>query len=141
MPTITVTPRVKKQLTNVSVGDKVRINSNGDLHVTAPESKEQILNERYGHLRDKTLTLTEASKKYGVPRGTLNSWVNQSKYLQPTDNDSYPATYNESEIAYLAEIWEDRRKIGSRAPLLDDDGLPYEIKHPNLAEYRRNKKS
>jgi hypothetical protein len=40
----------------------------------------------------------------------------------------------------LSDIYHKRQKTGSRAPLLDERGLPYKLKLPDLAQYRRGKK-
>ena len=49
---------------------------------------------------------------------------------------------NEADVAYCAEIYHERKanKIGFRAPLLDEAGLPYQLKHPKLAKYRLKKR-
>lgn len=140
MTTVTVTPRVKKQLTNIMVGDKLIINADGVLLVTTtPKTKEQIIKERYGHLINNRITMTDAAKKYNVPRGTLEKWYHRCRYISPIDV-SYPAVFDEAEISYLADIYHERRKTGSKAPLVDKNGLPYQLKRPDVSEYRRNKK-
>ncbi|MCG3210929.1 MAG: hypothetical protein FOGNACKC_04565 [Anaerolineae bacterium] len=134
---------VESLLQNLPPGVKVDVNftPDGAITFTVQQTKEQILKEKYGHLLGKKLSLTEAAKKYNVPRGTLLSWVYYTNYLSPVDSDAYPKLFNEAEVAYLVDIYEERRRVGSKALLVDDDGLPYEFKHPNLAEYRRNKKN
>jgi len=139
MSAITVTQRVKNQLTNIAIGDTLVIN-NGELLVTTPKTREQLIKERYGNLLNHQITLTEAARKYDVPRGTLEKWYHRVGYISPIDSTSYPAIFDEAEIAYLADIYHDRRKTGSKAPLLDKDGLPYQLKRPDVSEYRRNKK-
>jgi hypothetical protein len=104
-------------------------------------TKEEILKEKYGHLLGNKLTLTQAAEKYEVPRNTVASWLYISGYLKLVDRDTYPLTVDEAEIAYLVDIYQERQKMGSRAPLLDEAGLPYEIKRPDVAEYRRKKKT
>ena len=49
---------------------------------------------------------------------------------------------DEAEVAYCAEIYHERKAAGIRsgAPLLDEDGLPYELKHPELSAYRCRKR-
>jgi hypothetical protein len=45
---------------------------------------------------------------------------------------------DEAEVAYCAEIYHARNGI-SGVPLLDEDGLAYQLKHPELSEYRRKR--
>ena len=103
-------------------------------------TKEAILDGLYKHLRGQEITMTKAAAKYDVPRSTISSWVDRSNYLSPLNPTAYPATFDEAEIAYLADIYQERRKTGSKAPLLDDNGLPYQLAHPDLARYRRQKR-
>ncbi|MCP4370663.1 MAG: hypothetical protein GY797_21505, partial [Deltaproteobacteria bacterium] len=100
----------------------------------------EIIAVRFAYLSGQPITLTKAAKKYNVPRSTLQNWVYRSNYLKPIPPASYPANFDEAEIAYLADIYQDRQRTGSRAPLIDESGLPYELKHPDLAQYRRKKK-
>ena len=106
------------------------------------QTKEDILQEEYSDLLNGWLTLTEAAKKYNVPKATLKTWIYRSNYIQNTKG-SYPMTINEAEVAYCADIYHARKESGLGfygAPLLDEDGLPYELKHPSIAEYRQRKK-
>jgi hypothetical protein len=113
-------------------------NGNGD-NGRKSQTKEEIITAKFIHLEGQPITLSEAAEKYDIPRGTIESWYYRAKYIQPIPPDSYPANFDEAEVAYLADIYHSRKKTGSRAPLLDKDGLPYELKHPDLAQYRRKK--
>ncbi len=133
--------QLKTRLTNSPPGSIIIEKlPNGVIMVDdTPQTKQEYLERDYPDLIGQTITLTEAAKKYAIPRGTLNNWYNSAGYIQPVEN-SYPSIFDEAEIAYLISIYHQRRASGSKAPLLDDDGLPYEIKHPKLADYRRRKK-
>jgi len=112
----------------------------GEFIVTAEKlTKAEIIADKYPHLVGKPITLSDAAQKYGVPRTTLQKWHYRSNYITPVDPTDYPFCFDEAEIAYLTEIYNRRKITGSRAPLIDDDGLPYEVKHPELADYRRRK--
>ncbi len=115
-------------------------NGNGN-NGTKPQTKAEIIAAEFAHLHDQPITLSEAARKYDVPRGTLEAWQYKN-YLTPTHPDAYPKLFNEAEIAYCADIYHDRKRVGTGfygAPLLDENGLPYELKHPDLAQYRRKK--
>ena len=106
---------------------------------TNTRTKQQIIEEQFAGLRGQLITLSEAAQKYDIPRSTIQSWVYRSNYIEPV-GDNYPLVVDEAEVAYCANIYKQRRASGSKAPLLDEDGLPYELKHPDLAAYRRQKK-
>lgn len=153
MPTLTTTEaqrQTQRLLTNPAPGARMRLEITPDGYVNVTEttplpfkdkytSKQALLKAEYGHLMGHTLTLTEAAKKYNVPRGTVGYWFHQSNYIQPV-GDSYPNVFDEAEIAYCVEMYRHRRANNSKAPFFDENGLPYEIKHPNLASYRQQKK-
>jgi hypothetical protein len=107
------------------------------------KTKEQIIEEQFGHLRGKLITISEAAEKYDVSRKTVEAWIYRNQYLSIIDDTSYPKRIDEAEVAYCANIYHERQKMGLRhgIPLLDEDGLPVlELKHPELAKYRRKKK-
>jgi hypothetical protein len=103
-------------------------------------TKEQIIAEKFGDLREQPITISEASERYKVLGRTIREWVSLD-YIQVVDH-SYPVKIDEAEAAYCAEIFHERKAAGIRsgAPLLDEHGLPYELKHPELSAYRRRKK-
>lgn len=140
MPTVTIT-EAQKLLTRLQPGVKIEIERtlHGDIKLTTPQTKQEILEAKYKHLIGQTITLSEAADKYDVPRATISAWSYRSDYINPIGNN-YPAIFDEAEIAYLVDIYNQRRAQGSKAPLLDENGLPYEIKHPGLAKYRKRKK-
>lgn len=104
------------------------------------QSKEEIIVAKYSDLIGQPITLSDAAEKYGVSLSAAKNWIYRNSYISPMSQDSYPAYFDEAEFAYLAGIYHERQKTGSRAPLLTPEGLPYKIKLPNLAEYRRQKK-
>ena len=54
----------------------------------------------------------------------------------------YQMKLNEAEVAYCVDVHNKKKEagIGFRGPLLDANGLPYQLKHPELAKYRREKR-
>ncbi len=118
----------------------------GELLVSANSSpqkiktKEQIIADKYGPLKRQPITVSEASQRYKVLNRTIREWVSLN-YIQVVD-DGYPMKIDEAEIAYCAEIFHERKAAGVRSgvPLLDEQGLPYELKHPELSAIRRRKK-
>jgi hypothetical protein len=130
--------QLRKLLTNTRPGDKIKIKSTGEIVVK--QTKAEIIQQEYPHLAGQGITLSEAAKKYGVPRSTIEKW-HYNDYISVIEN-SYPIILNEAEIAYCADIYHARKAagIGFRGvPLLDENGLAYELKHEVLAKNRRRK--
>ena len=106
-------------------------NGNGD-DINARLS--QIQREDFAHLEGELITLTEASREFGVPRGTLRDWLYRG-YIRGVGK--YPTRVNKADVAYCAAIYQVRKQFHSRAPLLDENGRPYLLKEPELARLRR----
>ena len=98
-----------------------------------------IKRESFARLQGQAITVSEAAKKYGVHRNTILGWTKQ-KYItvlrESTGRGSY-IELDEADVAYCAAIHEIRKQYRSRAKLLDADGKPYLLMHPNLAKARR----
>ena len=98
-----------------------------------------IRREDFEHLRGKAITVTEAAEKYGVHRNTVLGWAKQ-KYITVLRESVGRGSYielDEADTAYCAAIHVVRKQYKSRAKLLDDDGSPYLLMHPDLAKARR----
>ncbi len=100
-----------------------------------------IKREAFAHLKGQEITVTEAAKKYSIPGTTIRDWIN-SKYILIINPGGYPMKLDESNIAYCVAIHNVRKMIGIRfgVPLLDDNGSPYLLKHPELSLYRRRRR-
>jgi hypothetical protein len=141
----TLTPaEAQKLLTNLSPGTKIEISKSpaGEIVVSeineVTKTKADILKEEYTDLVGQPITLSDASKKYNVIRRTIERWITQD-YIAVINPNNYPIEIDEAEIAYCADVYH-QRKGKSGVPLLDENGLPYQLKHPNLSEYRALKK-
>lgn len=118
---------------------EVLVPANNDTHKI--KTKEQIIAEKFKELIDQPITITEASRKYNIPGSTIREWI-PLEYVHIINFGGYPMKLDEAEIAYCAEVYHERKASGIRsgAPLLDENGLPYELKHPELSKYRRRKR-
>jgi hypothetical protein len=104
------------------------------------KTKEQTIAEKFGKLMEQPITVSDAAKRYMVLGRTIREWISLD-YIKVVDN-GYPMKIDEAEVAYCAEIFHERKAAGIRsgAPLLDEHGLPYELKHPELSAYRRKRR-
>ena len=120
----------------VSTDAKAKITTGDDINARLSAIKRSD----FEHLRGTPITVSEAAKKYGVHRDTILEWVKQ-KYIAVI-KPGYRMMIDQSDMAYCAVIHEVRKQSGVRfgAPLLDDDGKPYLLKHPNLSRYRREQR-
>jgi hypothetical protein len=132
---------VLTQLIQAGKIEAVRLPS-GELLVSAengkPKTREMIINESYLHLKGNPITITEAAKKYELPRSTIEKWL-ERQYIEIVDPDSYPMKVDEADVSYCVDVYRQRKALGitGGVPLLDEEGLPYQLKHPDLSKRRR----
>lgn len=142
MPTVVVRDP-QNILTNSRPNAKIELKklSTGEF-VVLGQTKEGIIKEKYPNLIGQPITISDASEKYDVPATTIREWHKKGyiKVVEP----GYQMKLNEADIAYCADIYKDKKSsgIGFRGgPLLDENGLPYQVKHQSLSEYRKRRKS
>lgn len=143
---LTVSPNeAKNLLTDLSPGDRIGFKklSTGEVQVLAADAmtktKDQIIQEKYSSLAGQPITASEAADKYDVHRRTIFKWIDKG-YLTVLEPEPVMQV-DEAEVAYCVDVYKERRdKIPKGVPLLGEDGLPYQLKHPQLSAYRRRKK-
>ncbi|MCK6629317.1 MAG: hypothetical protein L6R45_29590 [Anaerolineae bacterium] len=127
----TYPPGVKLQL---------EILPNGAIHVadTTPKTKTQLIDELFPHLKGQGISISNAAKKYGVPRGAVNDWVYVTGYLHFVDETCYPKLVDEAEVALCAQIYHARRAANTAGlPYFNDQGhIITTIKRPAAARNR-----
>ena len=103
------------------------------------EQLRSIHRRNFVALRGKPITIAEAAEKYDILERTLREWVKRE--LVVVLEDGYGKKLDEGDVAYCAKVYHVRRtgKSLSGAPLLDENGNPNLLKHPQLSEYRRKK--
>jgi hypothetical protein len=139
--------QVLTQLIQAGKIEAVRLPS-GELLVSAEngqhKTKEDIINDKFAHLRGQVITVTEAAEKYGEKcgfhRNTILEWV-KHEYIT-VHKPGYRMELDEADVAYCADVYRQRKKAGGTrgVPLLDEKGLPYELKSPEMAQYRRHQR-
>jgi len=133
----------KKPLISIPPGTRIKLElPTGETVIEYVDTKQDILKQKYANLMGNPITISEAAAKYGVPRPTIQRWKDNG-YITILEL-SYPAKFDEAEIKYCVDIYLEKKQLGLGfygSPLLDEDGLPYQLKHPQLSEYRRRKKT
>jgi len=113
-------------------------------HMDVNNVLRSIHRDDFVHLHDKRISVTEAAEKYNVIRRLIIEWTHKNyiEVLKPTKGRGSRMLINEADVAYCAKIHKTRKKAGiaSGAPLLDDKGAPYLLKHPALSRYRREQR-
>lgn len=115
----------------------------GKTMITVTMTKDDLIKQNYAHLVGNPITVNNAIEKYRIPQTTILKWKNIGyiTVIKP----GYKMTIDEADMAYCAEAYHARRNagfgFGGTAKLLDENGLPYQLKHPDLAKYRRNRKN
>jgi hypothetical protein len=104
-----------------------------------------IQRQEFEHLRGKRISVTESEERYGITGELLNSWIRKSYVLvieRGKRGRGSRMYLDEADVAYCARIHTLRQQAGVYAgvPLLDENGLPYLLKHPELSNARRQAK-
>ena len=101
------------------------------------KTKDEIIAEEFAHLRLKPITVTEAAENYDLHRDTVLEWTKKG-YITSLKHSGRGSRMelDEADVAYCAKIYHERGgKRGVR--LFDEDGDPYQLKHPQLSKHRR----
>jgi excisionase family DNA binding protein len=119
----------------------------GKTMITVTVTKDDLIKQKFSHLVGNPITVTEAAEYYNIPRNTILEWVTKGYVVVICPG--YKMTIDNSTMAYCAEAYHSRKNAGfgfsGSAPLLDQNGLPVQLKNPKLAAYRsayrRNRKN
>lgn len=105
------------------------------------EQLRAIRREDYKRLQGQLITIAEAVERYGIPGMTVRGWVKRNQVA--VIDRGHGMKLDEADVAYCATVYSVRKSTGSLsgAPLLDEEGRPNLLKHPELSEYRRRKKT
>lgn len=139
--------RTKNILTYMTPGDKIglmKVNAEEFVVTTLDradmQTKQDILKEQYGHLLGRQITVSDAAEKYEIHRRTIFKWIDKG-YISVVEEEPVKQV-DEAEVKYCVDIYRQKKEGGLGfygAPLLDEKGLPYQLKRPDVAEYRRRK--
>jgi hypothetical protein len=104
------------------------------------KTKEQIIVAEFTHLRGQPITVTDAANNYDLHRDTVLEWTKKG-YITPLRQGGRGSRMelDEAEVAYCAKIYHERGG-GRGVRLFDENGDPYQLKHPQLAEHRRKQR-
>jgi hypothetical protein len=86
--------------------------------------------KKFKHLKDKTLGIAEAARKYDIALKTMQQWVQREFIKREGTEGAQKVLINEQDVAYCVEIYKQAGKRKGRR-LFNDDGTPYVVKHPD----------
>lgn len=115
---------------------KGMITTTGEVRLLKKDVEAVITRDKFAKLKGKPITIKAAEEKYGIPNPTITRWI-QRGYIAKLGN-AYPTQIDEADIAYCAAVYKSR--AGS-SRIFNEQGEPYKLKLPDLAEYRRRKQS
>jgi hypothetical protein len=113
-----------------------------------PRTKEEIIAAEFDHLRENSISASEASRKYsdryGVPISPqiFSSWAKSGQIT--VRGRGYRLELDEAEVAYCAKIYAEKyheyqgQLQGVR--VFDENGNPYQLKYREVAEQMRTER-
>jgi hypothetical protein len=112
------------------------------------KTKEQIITEKYGHLRDKIISASAASRKYSEIYGIMITPQHFSQWAAAghitVKGRGYRLKLDEADVAYCADIFAQKYKeydglmVGVR--IFDKYSNPYKLKYPEVAKQMREER-
>jgi excisionase family DNA binding protein len=128
----------KIQAVKLPTGELLVAAENND----SKKTKAEIIAKEFVHLRGEKITVTEAADKYDLHRDTVLEWV-QKGYITVL-KPGYRMELDAADVAYCAKIYRQKlREYGGQlrgVNIFDEQGNPYQLVHPDLAERRRRQK-
>ena len=124
----------------------------GELLVAANDNgyqtKEEIIAERFAHLKGQPISASEASRKYSkiynipIRQPNFSNWA--SSGIINVLGRGYRLELDEADVAYCAKIYaqkyEEYSGQMSGVPVFDDNGNPYRVKYREVAEMMREER-
>lgn len=116
-----------------------------DSNGSTPRTKEQIIAEEFAHLRGRTISVSEASRKYSQMFGVQIVHANFSRwttagYIKILER-GYRLLLDEADAAYCAKIYAEKYREYSGqmsgVHVFDEMGNPYQLKYREVAEQMR----
>jgi len=116
------------------------------------KTKEQIIAEKYSHLRGKVISAAAASRKYSEIHGVVilarlfSRWASAG-YIKSIGGGGrgLRLKLDEADVAYCADIYSQKvAEYGTNrlfgVTIFDENGNPYQLKYPDIAKDRREER-
>lgn len=114
-----------------------------------PRTKEEIIAAEFDHLRDNSISASEASRQYselyGIPirQPNFSNWA-KAGFIRVKGHSGYRLELDEAEVAYCAKIYAEKyHEYGGQlqgVQVFDKNGNPYRLKYREIAEVRRTER-
>lgn len=104
------------------------------------KTREEIIAEKFAHLRGQMISGHAAQEKYGVHHTNLIRWA-RAGYIGILREEKQLIEMDEAGVAYCAYTYHKKKKdYGGKiagVKIFDKTGNPYEVKYPDLSVKRR----
>jgi hypothetical protein len=138
--------KVLTQLVQAGKIEAVRLPS-GEVLVPAdngskiPQTKDEIITEKFAHLRGRRISPYAAEKKYdGIHRSNFIRWA-RAGYIEILREENRLLEMDAADVAYCAYVYSQKKaEYGGNVAgvrIFDKEGNPYEVKYPDLSAKRR----
>ncbi len=105
------------------------------------KTKEQIIEEKFAHLRGKPISAYAASQEYGLSHKTFIRWA-RAGYIQILKEEDRLLELDAADVAYCVYVHESKKQAYggkiSGVKIFDEEGNPYLVKYPELSKKRRS---
>jgi hypothetical protein len=110
---------------------------NGEIGVREIDVEQLITREQFEHLRGQTITIKDASERYGIDSETLRKWSKRG-YIHVV-REGYSAEFDLADVAYCAAVYKAQGGMRGKR-IFDQNGQPYQPKKSQWAEYQRERR-
>jgi len=101
-----------------------------------------IKREDFEHLRGQKISMSDASRKYGIPTHNLSRWAKTG--LINILERGWKVLVDEADVAYCAAVYDAKYQLYQGkmmgVSIFDKDGSPYQVKYKDIATERRKQR-
>jgi predicted site-specific integrase-resolvase len=105
-----------------------------------PRTKEEIIAEKFAHLRGQRINAYMAQQTYGIRYQNFIKWA-RAGYIGILHEEERLIEMDAADVAYCACIYNQKKEeYGGRiagVKIFDEGGNPYQVKYPDLSARRR----
>ena len=101
-----------------------------------------IKREDFENLRGRKISVSDASRKYGIPHTNFSRW-SRLGFIAVLER-GWKVLLDEADVAYCAAVYHAKYKLYNGrmmgVNIFDKDGFPYQVKYKDIATKRREQR-
>jgi hypothetical protein len=105
------------------------------------EQLAQALKAKYKHLQGQSVAVREAAREHDIPHQYLSRWAHRGVIKILGRGANRALLLDRADVAYAVEVYNMRQASGPTSRLFDEEGRPYVLKRPKLAQQRKGKRN